>query len=407
MKQLRVGGGLIAQGRGYPQTMSPAPIARISRLPLRRRDVALAAVVSVPVILALSITAAHRHEPFVLLLALAAVVAVLWRERQPIPALVLAIAVTLVIPDDPTLLLPALVVLFAMASRRPWQLSAAAALAVALASIVATAGWGGALDAGRLLGFAIGSAASCAAAVALGLYVGARRRLIDGLRERAERLDRERELLADRAVAVERVRIAQELHDVIAHNVSLMVVQAQGLGAAIDDPRVASDTTAIADLGRQAMAEMHRTLRLLRTDRATAELAPQPGLANIDRLVEQARAAGLRIELTVRGQPRALTQSEDLSAFRIIQEALTNVVKHAAGADTHVTLDYAEEGLRLTIADAGDAPDAPREQAPNDGHGLVGMRERVAMFGGTLSARPGAGRGFEVTAVLPYLGADS
>jgi signal transduction histidine kinase len=108
----------------------------------------------------------------------------------------------------------------------------------------------------------------------------------------------------------------------------------------------------------------------------------------------------------VRGQPRALTQSEDLSAFRIIQEALTNVVKHAAGADTHVTLDYAEEGLRLTIADAGDAPDAPREQAPNDGHGLVGMRERVAMFGGTLSARPGAGRGFEVTAVLPYLGGE-
>ena len=216
----------------------------------------------------------------------------------------------------------------------------------------------------------------------------------EGLRERAERLDRERELLADRAVALERVRIAQELHDVIAHNVSLMVVQAQGLGAAIDDPRVASDTTAIADLGRQAMAEMHRTLRLLRTDRSAAELAPPPGLANIDRL-------------TVHGRPRALPQSEDLSAFRIVQEALTNVVKHAAGADTHVTLDYADEGLRLTIADAGDTPGAPREQTPGDGHGLVGMGERVAMFGGTLSARPTVGRGFEVTAVLPYPGADS
>jgi len=407
VKQLRVGGGLIARGRGYPQTMSPARIARIGGFSLARRDLALAAIVSIPVIPALIITAAHRHEPLVLLLALAAVVAVLWRERQPIPALLLASVVTVVIPDDPTLLLPALVVLFAMASRRPWQLPAAAALAVAVASIVATAGWGGTLAAGGLLGFAIGSTGACAAAVALGLYVGARRRLIDGLRERAERLDRERELLADRAVAVERVRIAQELHDVIAHNVSLMVVQAQGLGAAIDDPRVASDTTAIADLGRQAMAEMHRTLRLLRTDRSAAELAPPPGLANIDRLVEQARSAGLRIELTVRGQPRSLTQSEDLSAFRIVQEALTNVVKHAAGADTHVTLDYADEGLRLTIADAGDTPGAPREQTPGDGHGLVGMGERVAMFGGTLSARPTAGRGFEVTAVLPYPGADS
>jgi signal transduction histidine kinase len=387
--------------------MPPAPIAHIDRLSLARRDLELAAIVSIPVIAALSITAVHHHEPLVLLLALAAVVAVLWRERQPIPALLLAIVVTVAIPDDPVLLLPALMVLFAMASRRSWQLPVAAALAVAAASIVATAGWGGALDAGGLLGFAIGSAASSAAAVAVGLYAGTRRRLIDGLRERAERLDRERELLADRAVALERVRIAQELHDVIAHNVSLMVVQAQGLGAAIDDPRVASDTTAIAHLGRQAMAEMHRTLRLLRADRAAAELAPQPRLANIDRLVEQARSAGLRIELTVCGQPRALTQSEDLSAFRIVQEALTNVVKHAASADTHVTLDYADEGLRLTIADAGDTPDAPQAQRHGDGQGLVGMRERVAMFGGTLSARPRAGRGFEVTALLPYLGADS
>ncbi len=387
--------------------MSPAPIARARQFSLARRDLALAAIVSIPVVLALGITAVHRHEPLVLLLALASVVAVLARERRPIPALLLAIVVTAVIPDDPTLLLPALVVLFAMASRRSWQLPAAAALAVAVASIVATAGWGGDLAADGLLGFAIGSTGSCAAAVALGLYVGARRRLIDGLRERAERLDRERELLADRAVALERVRIAQELHDVIAHNVSLMVVQAQGLGAAIDDPRVASDTTAIADLGRQAMAEMHRTLRLLRTDRAAAELAPQPGLANIDRLVEQARSAGLSIEFTVHGQPRQLPQSEDLSAFRIVQEALTNVVKHAASADTHVTLDYADEGLRLTITDAGDTPDAPREHTSGDGQGLVGMRERVAMFGGTLSAQRRAGRGFEVTAVLPYLGADS
>lgn len=382
--------------------MSPVSVARAGRLSADRRDLALAAIVCIPVVLALGITAAHRHEPLVLLLAPIALMAVLWRARQPIAALLLAIVVTAVIPDDPTLLLPALVVLYAMASHRSWQFPATAALGVSVASIVATAGWGGDLAAGGLLGFAVGSAGSCAAAVALGLYVGARRRLIDGLRERAERLDRERELLADRAVALERVRIAQELHDVIAHNVSLMVVQAQGLGAAIHDPRVASDTRAIADLGRQAMAEMHRTLRLLRADDTAAELVPQPGLASIDRLVEQARSAGLHVEFTVHGRPRELPQSEDLSAFRIVQEALTNVVKHAAGADTHVTVDYADEGLRLTIADTGEATDAPHEQTTGDGHGLVGMRERVAMFGGTLSARPRTGQGFEVTATLPY-----
>jgi signal transduction histidine kinase len=258
-----------------------------------------------------------------------------------------------------------------------------------------------------MLGYAIASVASSAAAVALGLYGGARARLIEELRERAERADREQQLLAERAVGEERVRIAQELHDVVAHNVSLMLVQAQALGATTDDERVADTTRAIADLGRQAMAEMHRTLTLLRTGGAQeAQLAPQPGLANLDKLLEQSRAAGLEVELTIEGEPRTLAETIDLSAFRIVQEALTNVVKHAAGARAHVTLSYRADALQLAIVDNGDDSRPHPSATPADGHGLIGMRERASLFGGTLTAAPRPDRGFAVTATLPYSGHD-
>ena len=159
------------------------------------------------------------------------------------------------------------------------------------------------------------------------------------MQERAERLDRERELLAEWAVAEERVRIAQELHDVVAHNVSL-IVRGQGAGARRDRSRRPRRraTSGIAALGRGAMTEMHRTLKLLRGGDDQAQRAPQPGLADLDGLLERSRAAGLRVDLTVEGEPRPLSQTVDLSAFRIVQEALTNVLKHAGGADTTVVL---------------------------------------------------------------------
>ena len=160
-------------------------------------------------------------------------------------------------------------------------------------------------------------------------------------------------------------------------------------------------TDGIADLGREAMAEMHRTLKLLRAGAdGDPALAPQPGLGELDGLLERARGAGVGIDLTVEGEPRPLSQSVDLSAYRIVQEALTNVVKHAGRAHTTVTLGYRPDALELTIADTGDAP--RREGAA--GHGLVGMRERAALFGGTLSAGPRDGHGFEVRASLPYDG---
>lgn len=264
---------------------------------------------------------------------------------------------------------------------------------------VAKVGWGS----NQLLNRTLGDSAECATAVALGLYVAARRRVMEAVRDRAERLDRERELLTEKAVVEERVRIARELHDVIAHSVSLMVVEAQALGATVDDDRVAKTTDVIADLGRQAMAAMHRTLKLLRAaENGEAELTPQPGLANLDTLLDQSRSAGLDVKLAVQGEPRALALAIDLSAFRIVQEALTNVTKHAGGAHTTVTLSYRADELELTIVDGGDgAAPAPTLRSA-EGHGVIGMRERAALFGGTLAAEPRLDQGFKVAAVLPY-----
>ncbi|HEY5317384.1 MAG TPA: histidine kinase [Solirubrobacteraceae bacterium] len=362
---------------------------------------------SAVVIASVLANAIHDDQPIAVVLIPIALAVIILGRRFPAAALLVAVAVDSATPGDRALVLPVMAVLYTIAVDAPWKVAAAAAGGAAVVPIIAAAtlGSGSATDHGGLLGYAIGVTGSFAAAVAVGLYVGAQRRVRDGLRERAERLDRERELLADRAVAQERVRIAQELHDIVAHNVSLMVVEAQALGATAREDKVTESTNAIADLGRQAMTEMHTTLRLLRGDDEAPELAPQPGLAQLERLIEQLRRAGLRVELTVEGQPRLLTQSVDLSAYRIIQEALTNVVKHAAGASTRVTLAYQAQGLELTIIDTEDEGRAMLH-APSDGHGLIGMRERAALFGGRLSTESLID-GFKVTATLPYAPAPS
>jgi signal transduction histidine kinase len=375
----------------------------------RRSEAVFAVVIALGVVASLIVRVAQGETAVALLLAIPALAAILLRHRRPLEALALAVAVNAAIPDNRALVFPVLLVLYTSALRRPWSTLRLAALAVGavVTEILAWLAWGNTGNGGEsVLGFVIGNSAQAAASVALGLYVGARRRELDALHERAERLDRERELLADRAVAEERVRIAQELHDVVAHNVSLMVVRAQALGVTLDEEPVKSTTDAIAELGRDAMTEMHRTLRLLRTNTpGSAELTPQPGLAMLERLLEQTRAAGLDIELTVEGQPRPLAQGVDLSAFRIIQEALTNVLKHAGRARTQITVSYRPDDLRVTIIDSGDDASQESERPPEnwaEGHGLIGMRERATLFGGTLTAAAGIKRGFTVSATLPY-----
>jgi signal transduction histidine kinase len=398
-----------AAGQGYAGAVPLALPSRSAAPSSRRSEAVFAVVIALGVVASLIVRVAQGETAVALLLAIPALAAILLRHRRPLEALALAVAVNAAIPDNRALVFPVLLVLYTSALRRSWSTLRLAALAVGavVTEILAWLAWGNTGTGGEsVLGFVIGNSAQAAASVALGLYVGARRRELDALHERAERLDRERELLADRAVAEERVRIAQELHDVVAHNVSLMVVRAQALGVTLDEEPVKSTTDAIAELGRDAMTEMHRTLRLLRTNTpGAAELTPQPGLAMLERLLEQTRAAGLDIELTVEGQPRPLAQGVDLSAFRIIQEALTNVLKHAGRARTQITVSYRPDDLRVTIIDSGDEASQESERPPEnwaEGHGLIGMRERATLFGGTLTAAAGIKRGFTVSATLPY-----
>ena len=221
---------------------------------------------------------------------------------------------------------------------------------------------------------------------------------------RAEALEREREGRARTAVFEERQRIARELHDVVAHGLVVMVVQAQGARRILDqDPERARDALrAIEQTGQTSLAEMRRSLGVLREESSAAELVPQPTLRDLDGLLEEMRRAGLAVDLRIEGEPRALAEGVDRSAYRIVQEALTNTLKHAGLVPARVTVRYGGDELRLEIVDAG-SPAGPPDGGSEGGggHGLVGMRERVRLYGGELEARSENGRGFVVRARIP------
>ncbi|MBW5421968.1 sensor histidine kinase [Streptomyces sp. BG9H] len=243
----------------------------------------------------------------------------------------------------------------------------------------------------------------------LGDSIRTRRAYLAQLEERADRLEREREAQSKVAVAAERARIARELHDVVAHNVSVMVVQADGaayvMDTAPDQAKKALET--ISGTGRQALAEMRRLLGVLRTGEPEegSEYVPQPDVEQLDELIEQVRTSGLPVDYKVEGTPRPLPSGVELTAYRIVQEALTNTRKHGgANAGASVRLVYFDDGLGLLVEDDGKG--APHELyedggADGRGHGLIGMRERVGMVGGTLDAGPRPGGGFRISALLP------
>ncbi|MCJ1678173.1 sensor histidine kinase [Streptomyces sp. APSN-46.1] len=227
--------------------------------------------------------------------------------------------------------------------------------------------------------------------------------------ERNQRLEKEREAQAKVAVAAERARIARELHDVVAHNVSVMVVQADGAAYVMDAaPEQAKEALqTISGTGRQALAEMRRLLGVLRTGepQESEDYVPQPDVEQIEVLVEQVRAAGLDVDFEVEGAPRRLPSGVELTAYRIVQEALTNTRKHGGPeAKASVRLVYFDDGLGLLIEDDGrGSPHELYEDGGADGagHGLIGMRERIGMVGGTLDAGPRPGGGFRISALLP------
>jgi signal transduction histidine kinase len=213
----------------------------------------------------------------------------------------------------------------------------------------------------------------------------------------------QRELQAQAAVTVERGRIARELHDVVAHNVSMIVVQAGAAARVLhgEQPDVRNALEVIAATGRETVDEMRTLLGVLRSDDGPSALKPQPGLADLEQLVSGVREAGLPVTLRIEGAPRPLPQTLDLSAFRIVQEALTNTLKHAGLARAEVTVRYEDGLVTLEIADTGHGPDGGSITGRGTGHGLVGMRERAAMLGGELEAARADSGGFTVRARLP------
>ncbi|HEY9437622.1 MAG TPA: sensor histidine kinase [Streptomyces sp.] len=243
----------------------------------------------------------------------------------------------------------------------------------------------------------------------LGDSMRTRRAYFDHLEERAARLESEREAQSKVAVAAERARIARELHDVVAHNVSVMVVQADGaayvMDAAPDQARQALET--ISSTGRQALAEMRRLLGVLRADdtREGGEYVPQPDVEQIEELVDKVRQTGLTVDFKVEGTPRPLPSGVELTAYRIVQEALTNTRKHGGpDAGASVRLVYFDDGLGLLVEDDGRGVAHELYEdggADGAGHGMIGMRERVGMVGGTLDAGPRPGGGFRISALLP------
>jgi signal transduction histidine kinase len=239
------------------------------------------------------------------------------------------------------------------------------------------------------------------------------KRRADEGRERVSALEREQADALRRAAEYERARIARELHDVVTHNVSVMVIQAGAARKVMDaNPDEAREALlAVEAGGRAAMTELRHVMGLLTTDgdgndpaaktepADTTELAPQPGLDGLEALVQGVRDIGVPVELSTIGQPRPLPSGVELTAYRVVQEALTNTVKHAAGAAATVSVEYGTDKLRVEVTDTGGTPTAAA--ASGNGHGLVGLRERLAVYGGTLQTGPRLSGGYRVTALIP------
>lgn len=324
------------------------------------------------------------------------------RRRYPWPALlvvfagfVLAWALGVALHDYLATVMSALIVLYTFTSRVPplqallgFLIGYASTAVSALGHAAGNLGWGLVLLGGASLA---------------GRAIRGRRLLIDELHAATRELQLSRDENARAAVADERTRIARELHDVVAHAVSVIVVQAGAAERMLDsDPERARDPLiSVQESGRQALGELRRLLGVLRPDAAApAALAPQPGLSDLHTLAERMREAGVSVHLHHEGKHRPLPPGVDLAAYRIVQEALTNVLKHADAGAARVAVRYRTDTVELEVLDDG-APRQPGTVNGHSGHGLLGMRERAAIYGGHLEAGPRGTGGYAVRARLP------
>jgi len=339
------------------------------------------------------------------------VIPVIFRRKYPVQAFAVAAGAgalqLIVFPSPIGSDLAILLLLYTLAAYRPRRLSVAGLAVCLIGAVTAVGAWAphvvGAVD--RILLATVVFSGTALVAWVLGDSMRYRRAYLTSLEDRAARLERERDAQAQIATAAERARIARELHDVIAHNVSVMVVQADGASYALrrDPERAGQALAAISRTGRQALAEMRRLLGVLRSDDERAGLAPQPGLDQLRELLDQAREAGMSVSFTLEGPARPLPEGAELAAYRVVQESLTNTRKHGGlAAAAAVTLRYEPDGLLLQVTDDGLGAAAAAE---GPGHGLTGMRERIELYGGTVRAGPLPGGGYQVTARLPDAGA--
>jgi signal transduction histidine kinase len=340
--------------------------------------------------------AAHGPRPAAALAALLWTLPLLWHRRFPLVASA-AVFVTLglesLLPGDEVTSSQvnalAIVTAFGVAGTHASQRSALAGGAIGFASL-ATIILAEVPDSeGAVPIFLLG-----AGTWALARIYAERGRRAEQLEQRARRLEQEHQAL----VLGERARIARELHDVVAHSISVMTIQAGAARLLLDeDPgRARAPLTSVEETGRQALAEMRRLLGVLRGTDDEATLAPQPGMAQLEALVAQVESAGLPVRLTVEGEPRPLGAGVDLTAYRIIQEALTNVLRHAGSARAHVHVRYLPSLLELEVRNSGQV-----SANGHGGHGVIGMRQRVEVYGGEFEAGPAIGGGYRVSARIP------
>jgi len=330
----------------------------------------------------------------------AAAAALSWRRRRPMAVAAVVVAMTALEPNPLALWIGLYTAAaYIGAGVRLWIICAVAALVSAGPVYVGTGP--------NPLGVLANAVFGVGIPVLFGLWVGTRRRLLASLRDRAARLEREQHLLADRARIEERAQIAREMHDVVAHRVSLIVLQAGALEvAAAHDPAEAAHTAAvIRSTGRQALEELRSLIGVLRTGRDGGDddspLAPQPTLADLSALVAASRSAGLDVSLAVAGVRRPLDAVVERTAYLIAQEALTNAHKHAGSVTAQVSLNYQPAAMTVEVTNAAPVAGDPPPSLPSGGNGLIGLRERANLLGGTFEAGPQRYGGWRVRAVLP------
>jgi len=380
--------------------VDPRPYLRAHPVLVDGALTALLLLISVPPILVRGLgTMWPGRLVGVVLLSIGLCVPLIWRRVATLAAFAAVIGVGLVqlladvrpLPAD----LAILVAIYTVASREALRRTLLAAAVVEIGLVAGSLRW-----AAGAIGSVVMLTAWTAAATLIGVNVRTRRAYLTALEDRAMRLERERDQEAQLAAAAERARIAREMHDIVAHGLSVMIAQAEGAAhvARGSTDRAIGAMHTVAETGRQSLAEMRRLLGILRGDDDRLDLSPQPGVGDVAALVEQTRDAGLPVRFKTTGAAPAMPAALSLTVYRLVQEALTNVRKHAGPAVADVHLRFLPDELQLTVADNGRGRAAP---ARSGGHGLVGMAERAAVLGGRFTAGPRTGGGWQVQVTLP------